>query len=164
MHNLGFMVKDLSPSQEAFYLINYANKAVMQDGHDVIVFYENPSAPCLTTGFAIMQTTEAWSFSGPLVASNLNLASKLIQFPGTKQKYFYVWDLEWVRMQTKNFSILSYIYRNPSLKLLARSREHARIIASCWNVPHPPIVENYNIDKIVEIINDDRDKQRLSTA
>jgi hypothetical protein len=163
LNSLGFMVNDLSFSQASFYLINYANKAVMNDGHEVIVFYENPVLPCLGASFSLMQMHEAWDYSGPLIANNINLASKLINLPGTSEKYFYVWDLEWTRVRNKHYHTLARVYRHPNLKLIARSLCHSRIISSCWNVDVVGIVENYNIDKIIEIVNAERYKQRIST-
>jgi hypothetical protein len=149
---LGIMVNDLSGSQQGFYLINYMNYAVNQ-GHEVTVFYEIPSIPCVSIGFGIMQIHEAFSYDAPVIASNINLACKLASFPGPSEKFFYLWDLEWLRMPQKQYSMLQSIYRNPAYKLIARSKEHASVIESCWNVPVAGIVENFNIEHIVRMIN-----------
>lgn len=152
MHKLGVMVDNLGPNQLAFYLINYGNKMTMEDNKELIVFYSNPQSPCLNIGFPIMQISEAWSYNGPLIATNFNLASQLIKFTGTPHKYFYVWDLEWLRMPNKQFQVLVDVYRNPRLKLIARSEEHARVINSCWNTEVVGVVDNFNVEKIYDII------------
>src|SRR5438270_13265760 len=110
---LGILLPDLGANQLAFYATNYANQAAIHDGQEIILFYETPCVPCiLNISFATMQVYEAYSFDGPLIATNLNLANKLLSCFGTNKKYFYVWDLEWLRMQNKNFEKLHHIYTN----------------------------------------------------
>ncbi len=153
MKTLGIMLSHLGTSQLAFYAINNANKTLLENGQDVLIFYELPAPSCVNLECGLMQTQEAWNFDGPLIAPNLNLASKLIGFPGTKQKFFYVWDLEWLRIPNKDFVTLSTIYRSPLLKLIARSSEHAKLINKAWNVDIAGIVPNYNIHAMLELIN-----------
>jgi hypothetical protein len=162
----GVIIPDLSASQQAFYLINYANQAVMRDGHDVTVFFQSPRQPCISVGFGIMHMHEAYAFDGPLIAPNLNIANRVAKFPGTREKYFYVWDLEWLRAQRKTFHSLASVYRNPVHKLIARSKEHSRVIEDCWNIPVVGTTDNFDLIQIVEIINEQRAKaeQGISTA
>jgi hypothetical protein len=150
---LGIIIPDLGANQLAFFAANYANKVTIQDGHEIVVFYETPCVPCIQNiSFATMYLHEAYSFDGALIATNLALAAKLCNFIGTNKKFFYVWDLEWLRMQNKNFEKLHQIYANDRLKLIARSKEHAKIISDCWNVNVNGIVEDCSIDKIMEIV------------
>lgn len=165
MHNIGFLVKTLNASQESFCLVHQANRAITND-HNIIVFSDTPNVPCVPNNFAHMQIAEAWSCSYPLIATNLSLANKLVNFPGTKEKYFYVWDLEWLRYPShaKNYHLFASVYRNPRLKLIARSQQHKEIIEDCWNTLTVGIVDDYSIDQFIEIINAERDKQGLLSA
>jgi hypothetical protein len=150
---LGIMTSSLGPTQEAFYIVNQCNKAVATYTHDPIVFFQEPDAPCLDPVFTIMNVYEAWTFKEPLIATTLNLATKLAKLPMAPKKLFYMWDLEWLRMQNKNFQQLADLYRNPAFKIIARSKSHADLIANCWNVDVVGVVENFDLDQFVEIIN-----------
>lgn len=161
---LGIVVDDLAASQQAFYLINYVNQSVMVDNNDITVFFRTPRIPCVTVGFGMMQIHEAYGFDGPLVSTNLNTANRVARFPGTREKYFYVWDLEWLRMKDKTFQSLASVYRNPVHKLIARSKEHRKIIENCWNTSVVGIADNFDIKHITGIINEQRVKQGILTA
>jgi hypothetical protein len=165
MHNLGFLVRTLGASQEAFQLVKNANHAITED-NNIIVFSETPNMPCIQPNFCNMQLAEAWGYKHPLIATRLVLAKKLLSFPGTQEKYFYIWDLEWLRYpsQIKNYNAFAGIYRNPKLKLIARSKSHKDIIEDCWNVLVTGIVEDYNINQFIEIINAERNRQGLLAA
>jgi hypothetical protein len=165
MHNkIGFIVNNLGGNQQAFYLINYINSAIVKNRDDITIFYEIPVIPCIGTNFGIMQLNEAYGYDGVLIANNLMLADKMAYFPGTKEKYFYVWDLEWLRIANKNFHILHPMYNNPLYKLIARSHEHSKIISDCWNTEVVGVVDDFNINQFIEIINEQRAKQRISST
>jgi hypothetical protein len=153
MHNLGFLVRTLGASQEAFQLVKNANHAITED-NNIIVFSETPNMPCIQPNFCNMQLAEAWGYKHPLIATRLVLAKKLLSFPGT-QEY---------PSQIKNYNAFAGIYRNPKLKLIARSKSHKDIIEDCWNVLVTGIVEDYNINQFIEIINAERNRQGLLAA
>lgn len=150
---LGILINNLGPTQMAYRFISQTN-ALMHERFDIdiIAFYENITRHCMLPLFGCMQLNEAWGYNGPLIATDLTTARKLIKFPGTKNKYFYVWDLEWLRLRRKNFTELYNIYGSKKLKLLARSASHAQLIANCWNREVPTIVDDFNINKIIETV------------
>jgi hypothetical protein len=151
MYKIGVMINNLGPNQLAFYFINYANELVNR-GNDVMAFIDTPALPCIPPGFSVMSSHEAWSYPGILIATNLSCLGKLINFPATTRKYFYVWDLEWLRMPVKNYKMLSVAYRHPAVKLIARSEEHRKTIEQCWNVEVPYVINNCNLIDFVEKI------------
>ena len=51
------------------------------------------------------------------------------------------------------YSYLRSIYQNDSIKLLARSQDHAHIIGQCWK-PVTAILENFNHEQIMELSED----------
>ena len=101
----------------------------------------------MNPNFAIMQSSEAFAFDGTLVATTLNTASKLLKFPSAKEKYFYVWDLEWMRLKNKSFDGLSQVYGSKELNLIARSEEHKWAIESAWNNSVKDIIPNFDMNK-----------------
>jgi hypothetical protein len=149
--NTGFLVNNLGSNQLAYYLIRNINQYLDRENPtDIIIFYEQLTRPCFIPNCAVMYTQEAWSYDGVVIATNLSTAEKLLRFPSPKKKYFYVWDLEWLRHSGK-FSDYKKLYRNPELKLIARSVQHAHIIEQCWNTSVAAIIENVNIEKLVQL-------------
>lgn len=97
-----------------------------------MVFAQNaPEAAGLP--FAVMNATEAYDFRGVAVATDLATASALLRCPGPYRKFFYVWDLEWVRGGGAPYEAMARLYRDPSLPPVARGDSHRRVIEACWN-------------------------------
>jgi len=119
---------------------------------DIIVYYENLHRNPVTPRFAIMQIAEAWCQDGVMIATNITTASKLINFPGTNKKYFYVWDLEWTRGQYRDYDFFKSIYTNKRLKLIARCEHHKKAIENAFDVKVDSIVDDVNIKEMIERI------------
>lgn len=146
------MVKDFSHSQANFFFIKNTNEFLQKYiGFDIIGFYEALAAPCITPNFATMQLSEAFSYDGTMIATTLNTAHKLIGFPASKNKLFYVWDLEWLRMPFKEYNALYSIYGNPELTLIARSQEHKRVLEMAWNRKVDLVIDNFDMEKLVQL-------------
>jgi hypothetical protein len=135
MSKLGFIVPDLGPSQLSFGLIKAANDAVaVNPGLCVTVFYENIRLPCVCPHFACMHVAEAYLFDGSLIATSFSAAEKMARMPSSPRKLFYVWDLDWLRpWRRQSFNEHALVYGNESIELLARSGDHAKVIAQAWN-------------------------------
>lgn len=160
---LGFLVPSLGPSQLSFRVIYQSNKAIRSNkGHDIITFYEVLSQPCFSLGFATMNVIDAWNYHGPLIATTISSAEKIVRFPRPKQRYFYIWDLEWVHIKSRNFLPFCDIYQNPQLSLICRSESHKKIVEQCWNVKVRAVVEDFDIEGFSKIIEEDDDTKRSS--
>lgn len=156
MFKLGIILDHLGPAQLPFCFINAANDFLEKNsqGIDVVAFVQNLTPLSAQPNFARMNTAEAFDYNGHLIATNLKQAWSAIKFPGTRQKYLYVWDLEWVRGQNKNFPFLSDVYQNPAIELIARSKPHKDIIELCWNRPVLGIVEDGRLDQFYDLLKD----------
>jgi hypothetical protein len=155
--NIGVMVDSLAASQLCYYFIDNTNKFLAANPKaSVFAFYEELSYPCIFPEFSFMQIFEAWGFNGTLIATNLTSAAKLCRFTATDKKFFYVWDLEWTRHGQREFAGLETVYRNSSLRLIARSNDHARVIENCWNTKVHGVVNNFDYNQLLEIINGSR--------
>lgn len=138
---IGIAFSDLGSSQSIFYLIMEAAKR--HEEMDFILFFENQNKPPLRLPCASMPIYEMWSFKGPVIATNLSTAYKLIQAASPTQKFLYCWDLEWMRLAQKNYNELSAIYRNPDIELISRTNDHKIIIENAWNKPVNFVHENW---------------------
>ena len=149
--NIGIVCNNIGPNQLAYYAIKSGNKFVEKGEHDLIIFFYELMPECLRPNFAIMNLSEAYNYNGVLIATDLNSASRISEYPGTTNKYFYVWDLEWLRIQQKQYEELATIYNNTKIPLIARSKRHYEILKNLWKEP-VGIADNCDITQLYEII------------
>lgn len=153
LKNFSVLVANSGASQLSFCVIKEINKLTQTHPQiDAILFYENQHKNCLPPNFSTMQISEAWGQSGPIIATSISTANKLASFPSEK-KFFYVWDLEWIRnSQIKEYEKYSNVYKDKSLKLIARSESHKKIIENAFNREVSYVVSDFNIEKILTIL------------
>jgi hypothetical protein len=152
--NLNVLLQNVGASQLSYIVIRNLNElAQTKPEIDVAVFYENMHRNCLPPNFAVMQIAEAWGQHGPIIATSLSTAFKLISFP-SKQKFFYVWDLEWLRGQNRQYEQYVGVYTQKELTLIVRSQAHADIIQNAFNRKAQHIVEDFDVNQILEITNE----------
>lgn len=139
----GLLVREFALGQLSFTAAKMFNHLV-NDRTDVypVIFYENLAPVNYQLMFPLMHIAESYVFDGPLMATSISTAHKLITMPNAHKKFFYLWDLEWVRMQQKDFRFLHGLYNHPELNLIARSKEHKEIVENCWNCKVNYIMEN----------------------
>lgn len=149
--NVGVLVSSLAASHMAFSLIRQGNRALRERAvDDLVAFYERPSRPCLEMVFAAMQENEAWSFDGVAIATSLATASRLSRCPRPSRRLFYVWDLEWLRLGAFDHAAVRSVYRDPSLRLVARGPDHVRLIENCWGVT-AAVVPDFDFRQLLEV-------------
>ena len=149
---LGVLLRDLGPTQLAFHFIQNANRWLVDHPRDdIIAFVERHIQPVIRPNFAQMPLLEAYQYDGVVIATNLATAAKLAHFPGPSARAFYSWDLEWLRLQQKEFRPLADIYRAKELQVITRSVDHALVLANAWNRSVAGIVDYFDIQKLVDI-------------
>ena len=72
-----------------------------------------------------------------------------------EEKYFYIWDLDWHRQNGRDFEYTIQAYNNPQLNLIARSSSHAKAIKNYCNRDVCGVVDNFNIDQLMGVINNE---------
>ncbi len=148
---IGFLVNNLNMSQLNYYMIRNINYYVSANTDcDFTIFYDNLTRICVTPLCGCMQMSEAFSYNGSLIATSLPTAHRLIDLCGPKKKFFYIWDLEWLRISGRLFQPLAAIYRSPELQLFSRAADYSQMCESVWNRPGIPVIENFNIAEIVK--------------
>ena len=155
MHDnkIGIILGDLSASQLAYYAIKNVNDCVGSDNYDFVIFFESAATSILQPEASIMSVNEIFGFDGILISTSVSTTLSMIN-TFAKDKYFYVWDLEWTRRHGKDFHYLIQAYNNKDVKLIARSEEHALAIENYCNRKVEHIVNNFNLKKIVRIIDE----------
>jgi hypothetical protein len=136
MKQIGFLVSNLGASQLSFSLIKSFNYIVDNYSDiDPIVFQGTWQKLPLIAKFMILEQKQSFSFNGNLIATDLDTANKLLGCPNKYEKYFYIWNLQWLTLGQFYHRELSKIYNNKDLKLIVRSQEHKKIVENCWQKP-----------------------------
>lgn len=152
----GIIINSLNYYQQPLYLFKSLNElAIKRPDIDAYVFRENPGIFPTSTSFAIMSVKEAWSFDGPIISTDLQSTTKLINCPCPTKKYFYVWDLEWIYNKDSQFKDFYDIYQHNDINLIARSKSHYDVIKNAWKEP-VGIMENFEHERLIEFLVDGR--------
>jgi hypothetical protein len=150
---IGVLVPELVPSQMSYFLTKNINDACSKNvSNDFVVFFENLSGKVIEPAFAMMNMTEIWTFEGYLITTSISTTLTAIKSMSPSEKYFYVWDLEWLRDHGKNFEYNIAAFTDKNVKLLARSESHAEAIKNYCNRDVVGIVEDFNIDQFIGVI------------
>jgi hypothetical protein len=149
----GILLKKLGVTQQSYHLTRSVNALVDQDNrYSVTVFHEDWDLLLAVPHFTLMQAIELYGYPFKTMATDLKSAEFLLRCPAPIKKYFYVWDVEWMRGHY-DFEQLSYVYQNPKLELIARTDSHAKIIENCWKTPKF-IMNDFDTNVLKEIINE----------
>ncbi len=152
---IGVLLEDLSASQLTFYVIKNINDYLEKSDIDFVAFFQNSTASMITPRFSTMSVSETWSFSGTVIATSVSTALSIQKTCIPAKKYFYVWDLDWHRRGGQDFEYTIQAYNNPELNLIARSSSHAKAIKNYCNRDVCGIVDNFNIDQLIGVINNE---------
>lgn len=99
--------------------------------HDLMGFYLSPARPCLAPRFAVCESYLSYSFDGTLVATSLLTADRVLKAATSKDRYFYVWSLDWLSSVVP-FNQLREILT--SLKVVCRTKEIADHLGKVWGI------------------------------
>ena len=154
--NLNVLLQNMGANQLSYLVIRNLNRlAETQPNIDSIVYYEDVHRPCILPTFAVMQIAEAWCSQNPLIATSLSTAHKLMGFPN-RNKFFYIWELEWLRHQPRMYEQYAGVYTDPSLTLICRSESHKKLVENTFNREVQYIVEDFDTDQMLEILNENK--------
>lgn len=113
---------------------------------DVSLFYEEPLLEAFNFPCACFPLLDVHSYDGPVVATTVNAAAQLLDSVTVPKKWFYIFDLEWVA-SPREFNEYRKIYRNPKLKLVARSKNYARYVENAFNLNYSvPVLSKFSVE------------------
>ena len=159
--NINILVDNLGAGQMALQLGTSINDYVVtHHDTDIIVFYDNMHRQCMMPNFTIMQMAEAWCQTGPTIATSIATAIKLVDFPGPQMKFFYVWDMEWMRGPQRVWGIFEDVFTHENLTLIARCEQHQKVISQCFNVKVSHVVEDCSVLQFIDVIGRECNEQR----
>jgi hypothetical protein len=75
----------------------------------------------------------------------------MLKTQNSSDKFFYVWDLEWLRNPLV-FTDVVQIMRDENIQLIARSQYHKDLIEKYANREVLGIVDNWNMEQLEELV------------
>lgn len=150
---VGIILPNLGASQAAFAAIKSANSVVSQDNkHNVFLFTERLAPPCVMPLCPILNISRTRSFDGVLVSTDI--ATTVISTNSLQATHhiFYVWDLEWLRPGKQDFVKNMLAFRDPSVKLIARSISHKKMIENYCNKEVVGVIPWFDLNMIYKVL------------
>jgi len=155
MEKIGIILDNLGPSAAAYLLIRSINEYLLDhDGVSPVLFYHNLTPLCLNVNCSVCTLFEAFSFNGILVSSNLNNASRSLEYIGATSRYFMPIDLEYTKNNQAGYEQLSQIYCNKKLPIIARSENFKSIFELTFGSNVIGVVNDFNFGELVKVILD----------
>jgi len=151
--NIAAVIEDLAISQKSFYLIKAFNKGIDNTDNSFGVFYQRPSIPPIEPLFGCKLTAYLASFEGVVIPTTLKEAEICLKSTNKTRIFLYLWDLSWLE-NSINFSKAMDILRNEKTNIIARSASHAKCIENFCNKTPIGIVDNWDMDDMMGIINE----------
>ncbi len=115
------------------------------------MFFLKPSIPPVAPFFACRGSYALGTYHGVAISTTLKETEVMLKSSNASNKYFYVWDLEWL-YNSLYFERAMRIMRDDRLKIIARSRSHAIAIENFCNKKPIGIVADWNKDQLLEVI------------
>lgn len=140
------ILDELALSQNSFYMLKNFNELSKNLDNNVYCFYQNLSHKPIAAAFSIMHVYYANYFhNGLMIATDLATLKTMSKIVNSSNRYFYVWDLEWLRSPQPFMETVSLV---KDVKLIARSEYHAQVISNYFNKPVSAIIDNWDIKGI----------------
>lgn len=151
MKRIAAVVDNLGPTQSSFYLIKEFNKLVKDVEYSPVCFYNNLAPPVLKPFFSVMNISYYANYYGVTVANSVETANLMLKTQNSSDKFFYVWDLEWLRNPLV-FTDVVQIMRDENIQLIARSQYHKDLIEKYANREVLGVVDNWNMEQLEELV------------
>jgi hypothetical protein len=149
MPMIGIIVDDIESTPFMHTLFRELNK--LSETHDCYLFANQVKTLPAHNKFCILQQIEALQHQGKLISTSLINTQILANCLTCEKKYYYVYDLDWMKMQNFNSRQLTTIFLNKDINLLSRSESHYKVLSKNFKAP-AGIVHNWNHKQIAEYI------------
>lgn len=145
MKRLGLLLDSFGASDVAFSAIYEGNK--LDREVDLCGFYIDITPLCGNPQFSIMEAAESMTFYGPIIATSIRTAKYLSTNSTHDDKFYYVWDLEWM---DRNCSADQYLATLKEMKVIARNEYVANYLESVWGIKPEYIMDNFNLSEFIK--------------
>jgi len=150
------VINNLGPSQKSFYMIKEFNKLSKNSKYSCCAFTEISGVYVTRPLFSCLSIAFFSEYSGVAIATTIQEAKTLLETSNKTNKYLYLWDMDWTQTVV-NHDYACSILRDPSIKIIARSASHAKVIENFCNRTPVGIVDDWNHKQLLEIIGGDNE-------
>jgi len=148
--NISVFLNNLGANQAAYSTITQLNNLYnTKQDVDITVFYNDLQRFCIQPHFGVMHAVEAWDQEGIGIATSFNTVEKLLGCPRLNPKIYYMWDLEFLRMNPKRYDVCRNIICHPKIELVVRSQSHQYLVENNFNRQVNGIIDNFNIEELL---------------
>lgn len=148
--NIASLVTDLRLNQNSYCMIKQFNQ-MSSNNINPCCFYQNLSIPPIDLNFVLLNSYYLPYWNGHVFATDFQTADLLLNIKGPCKKYFYIFDLEWLRYGL-DFKDTTSILTNIELTLVARNWDHAMMIKNYCNIAPKFLLNDWNADQLLEIV------------
>jgi hypothetical protein len=160
--NIGIIIPSLDMNQLAYEVISTINRTIAAgDKNDYRIFFEELVPKCIDPICSVMNITEIFSYDGILISTTLDNTKLALKALGNVDRYFYIWDLEFLRNRKDYLNNIS-VYRNPKTKIIARSNDQATAIKNYCGITPQLIMPNLNFNEIMKV--SEKKNERMAQA
>lgn len=154
--SIAFVLDNLSASQIAHSAIYQINKYLSDYSDNIFMFFIDTAMPCLSPGFAIHHTRDIGHYYGNLISTSFKTSMEIKDCTRCK-RFYYINELEWKRpwFSEQNNKDFVKLMLNKEIGKFCRSNEHSQALTNEFavNALVPNVVEHFQINKILEIVN-----------
>lgn len=148
--NIGVIINLFGPNQQTLEIIDSVNNDKLHKDLDVAVFFEEKHHGASNLNCAISYINTLWGYPGNVIATTLNSAAKLLSIPIGGQRYYYIYNFEWLNHRPFRYEPLMSVICDPKIELICRTPEHAKIIENNFNRKVKFNLETINFNKLME--------------
>jgi len=151
MIELNFAIDSLDKSQCSFYLINELCKH--KNKISPLIFVSNITILPFAPPCPVLHAAEAWGQEGIMITTTPATTFKCFKFPRLTRRIFYLWDLYYLRGGRRVYEPYLDLFSRENLEIVVRSESHKRAVENCFNVQVKGIVDNFNMDDMLNVLN-----------
>lgn len=143
------LIDKLDISHKISLMIHNLNTLVVDNYiYNPTIFYNSLGKSLIYPQFTRLGMQHAWGYEGPMISTDIGTTQILNKCIRTTKKMFYVFDLEWLHIPNIQFSLLTNIYQNNNIELIARSQSHYDVLTRVWKKPIG-ILEDFNYEQLI---------------
>ena len=147
---IGILKTNIVNNDKDFFAINNLNK-LQNTSTNTCLFCNHIDnkfpLPVLTN---TLQRSHCYSFNGTLITDDLMRAQDLINTTCAKQRFIYLYHLEWPYIENLQFSHIKRVFLNENIELIARSIPHALVIENLFKKPKF-IMKEWDYKTLIEV-------------
>lgn len=149
MSSLGIILNNYGPNDIAYQVIKSVN--LYRGHHDIALFYENITRPCITPATALMHTYGLSNYPHPVITFDVETTKTALDTIGPTAYYLYVWNLEWLH-KTAPYEYYDMVYSDTRLNLICRSKEQAEVLQNNFGRDVSHIMAKFNLETLLETV------------